>query len=463
MLGWFTSSQWITLALIMVSITGFSMMHNVPPVIYPSIATSKGVSLTLLGVIFGCIQAACLVSAPFYGYILQTVNSKLLYIFGGLIFSIAFIGFGYVPELSSDELFLGLSIFLTIVQGIGLSAAYISLISILTREFPDKRSFVIALKQGIYGFGFMLGPLIAGILHGFFGPVVPYLAAGTFTILSLVFSLLFMPNYNKRSGATQNFPLTVFLKLPSSWLSIIGVVVAVSALMFINPSLEPRLHDLQLTSIKMGLVFSVPYMSFIIFNFVWSWTLEFVDPKYLMLVGTFQIFIAYSFIGPVPGVHIDSVILWTTVLGLAIAGMGASALFLACYVEIVRGAIISGFDDNDDLHAWASTAWQGSFSLGGCLGPLMAGVLYDAGGFRVSSLWMVILSFGYSILILCIVGMELEESPTSDIPLNEKTPSYGAVLIYNNASENQPPSPPQLPMIAESQAEVQTPNNENNQ
>ena len=77
---------------------------------------------------------------------------------------------------------------------------------------------------------------------------------------------------------------------------------------------------------------------------------------------------------------------------------------MAAFSEAQKAAIRTGFPDNLTTYALVSSIWTSTFALGAFVGPTAAGSLYDAVGFRWSTLftvaWNVLVGVAALVLIL---------------------------------------------------------------
>ena len=62
---------------------------------------------------------------------------------------------------------------------------------------------------------------------------------------------------------------------------------------------------------------------------------------------------------------------------------------MAAFSEAQKAVIRAGFPDNLTTYALVSSIWTSTFALGAFVGPTAAGSLYDAVGFRWSTLFTV--------------------------------------------------------------------------
>ena len=92
--------------------------------------------------------------------------------------------------------------------------------------------------------------------------------------------------------------------------------------------------------------------------------------------------VSFLLIGPVPFLPI-SPSLSLTVCSLIVQGVGSAAVLVSSYSCVLRSALqIPGYGEDLATFSIISGLWTAAFALGNCLGPSVAGVLYDQVGFR---------------------------------------------------------------------------------
>jgi len=140
--------------------------------------------------VFALMQFICM---PFVGALSDRFGRRpimLLSLFG---LSIDYFIMGFAPTLAF--LYLGRIIAGAFGATFSTANAYISDISP-----PETRTQNFGLVGACFGVGFMLGPVIGGIL-GEFGPRIPFIAAGVFSLINVVYGYFFLPEtlaVNKR-------------------------------------------------------------------------------------------------------------------------------------------------------------------------------------------------------------------------------------------------------------------------
>src|SRR3954470_14364692 len=97
------------------------------------------------------------------GRIQDRRGPRVVALAGGILYSIGIMAASLVSD--SDQLWL-LVLTYGVLGGIGLGAAYITPIAMLTKWFPDKRGLITGIAVGGFGFGAVLTAPVAKALLG---------------------------------------------------------------------------------------------------------------------------------------------------------------------------------------------------------------------------------------------------------------------------------------------------------
>ena len=93
--------------------------------------------------------------------------------------------------------------------------------------------------------------------------------------------------------------------------------------------------------------------------------------------GLVLILFAFLLIGPVPFLPIPSS-LSLTIFSLIVQGVGSAAVLVSSYSCALRSALkLDGYGEDLSTFSIISGLWTAAFALGNCLGPSVAGVLFD--------------------------------------------------------------------------------------
>lgn len=160
---------------------------------------------------------------------------------------------------------------------------------------------------------------------------------------------------------------------------------------FLQATLEPHLRQFNLSHVVLGLMFVINGGTYALTAPAWGWFCDkYSHPKIATVVGCILVCIAFSLIGPAPFIPYPTMI-WLTICGLVIHGLGMSAQLVASFTDALRTSIAYGFPNNLETYGLISGLWTSTFALGAFIGPSVAGILLDNIGFRNASMFIVIL------------------------------------------------------------------------
>ncbi|CAH1961754.1 unnamed protein product [Acanthoscelides obtectus] len=116
-------------------------------------------------------------------------------------------------------------------------------------------------------------------------------------------------------------------------------------------------------------------------------------------------------------------VLWVTILGLVLHGLGIAAQLVSSFSDALRTCVAHGFPNNLETFGMVSGLWTSTFALGAFIGPSIAGILFDAVGFRYATLFIfllhLLLGLAVFIFICCskeqAAYTEIKEEPVDDV------------------------------------------------
>ena len=179
-------------ALIFVLITvvinsiGFGIMIPVLPDLLKDLTGLPNNQAVIYGMwltfIFALFQFICM---PIVGGLSDRFGRRPIMLLSLLGLGIDYFIMGFAPTVAF--LFIGRIIAGAFGATFSTANAYIADISP-----PETRAQNFGLVGAAFGVGFMLGPVVGGLL-GEYGPRVPFIAAGIISLLNVVYGLIFLP------------------------------------------------------------------------------------------------------------------------------------------------------------------------------------------------------------------------------------------------------------------------------
>nr|CAD7410570.1 unnamed protein product [Timema cristinae] len=160
----FTKRHWFTLALIGSVHFASAICISLQAPFYPPEAESKGATATEYGFVFGVFELVSFICSPLIGKYVNVIGPKFLLKSGLFVAGICSMLFGFLHFVEGHAEFIGLSFAIRIVESVGASAATTAAFSITAAVFPDCVATTFATLEVFYGLGYIVGPMIGGLL-----------------------------------------------------------------------------------------------------------------------------------------------------------------------------------------------------------------------------------------------------------------------------------------------------------
>ncbi|CAL8093259.1 unnamed protein product [Orchesella dallaii] len=360
---------------------------------YPAEAERKGATATEYGLVFGIFEFVVFLSSPIYGKYMNKLGPKTVFSVGTLVTSISVICFGLLDRVDDHALFIALCFICRIFEALGCAGFFIATFTIIACEFPESVATTFASLETFFGLGMILGPTVGGALFEVGGFSLPFFVVGGALLLTAFLSSFVMPKIDKATDEDGNeqlgYGVWMVLRIPSVALAAISVAATSLSLGYVSAILEPHIRRFGLTPLQTGLVFIVNGGVYALTAPMWGFVCDWLSrPVYVTILGNIMIFISFLIIGPASFMPFDT-ILWVTIVGLAIQGIGFGCCLVAGFIVGLKDSMKFGLPDNMATYGVASGLWTSMISLGAFVGPSVGGVLYDTVGFREGS-WLIL-------------------------------------------------------------------------
>lgn len=172
---------------VMINSIGFGIMIPVLPDLLKLLTNLPNNEAVIYGMwltfVFALFQFICM---PIVGGLSDRYGRRpimLLSLFG---LAIDYFIMGFAPTVAF--LFLGRIVAGAFGATFSTANAYIADISP-----PETRAQNFGLVGASFGIGFMLGPVVGGLIGNEFGPRAPFIAAGIISLLNVIYGLIFLP------------------------------------------------------------------------------------------------------------------------------------------------------------------------------------------------------------------------------------------------------------------------------
>lgn len=408
----FTRAQWISLvALGMVDFVGFCSMSIMAP-FFPKEAALKDMSVSYAGFVFSFYALVMFLSAPVFGKIMSTAGTKFIFVSGVFVTGTCNILFGLLPQIRSNAEFAVYCFLVRGMEALGASAFSTASFVYVIHLFPDNVGAVLGILETFVGLGMSIGPALGGFLYAYGGFAFPFYILGVLMILLVPVYLHVLPSVQGSPNHHQSSSLFRLLKIPSVLLIAITVVIASNVWAFLDPTLEPHLRDLHLSSKEMGFVFLLFSALYGVFSPFWGHIADKIDNHWSMMVsGLLLTTVGLIFLGPSSFLPYHENVLWLNLVSLSIIGVAVSLTLMPTFKGLLQCAIDNGFKDSISTYSIVAGLWSCAYSLGDMLGPSIGGVLLEQFNFPICATSMAVMSF--TTAIVCLVYFGLNKTPLS--------------------------------------------------
>ncbi|XP_072106018.1 MFS-type transporter SLC18B1-like isoform X3 [Mobula birostris] len=397
-----TKSQIFTL--VSTASINFSSMvcYSILGPFFPKEAEIKGVSASIVGMIFGCFSLFNLIFSLIMGKYIVQIGAKFMFVTGMFISGCCTILFGLLNLAPDGPIFISLCFIVRSVDAIGFAASSTASFSILAATFPNNVATVLGSLEVFTGLGLSLGPPIGGYLYQLFGYQIPFVMLGCVVLLMLPLNMCILPRCD---GVASNSSLWKLILIPKVTLMSMIIFSISSCIGFLDPTISLFVIDkFKLSTGFVGLVFlghSVTYA-------VSAPFLGYLSDKVprirtgLVFVGNWMIALSFLLLGPAPIFHIKSQ-LWLFILMLVVTGFSLSLCGIPLFPEVITCAYENGFEEGLGTLGLVSGLFGAFWCLGSFVGPTLGGYLYD----RLDFEWAAAVQGGFPFLFGTLLGVYL--------------------------------------------------------
>ncbi|XP_073431932.1 MFS-type transporter SLC18B1 isoform X2 [Dendrobates tinctorius] len=367
---------------------------------FPQEATKKGVSNTVIGLIFGCFALFYFLSSLILGKYIVQIGAKFMFVAGLSLSGVATILFGLLDKASEGTVFIALCFLVRSVDAVGFGASITSSFAILAKAFPNNIATVMGSLEVFTGLGLVLGPPIGGVLYQSFGYEVPFIALGCLVLLMVPLNFFVLPRYDSFPGKDSFWSL---VKLPKVMLMCFMIFSLSSCLGFLDPTMSLFLTET--FDLKVGYV-GLVFLGLAVFYAISSPLLGVLSDrlpklrKWLLIVGNLGTALCFFMLGPAPIFHIDSK-LWLFIFILVLDGFFIGLSGIPVYPEMLSAAYENGFEEGLSTLGLISGLFNAMWSTGSFVGPTLGGFLNEKFNFQSAAAFqglLPLLSFVLSVI-----------------------------------------------------------------
>lgn len=431
----FTKEQiFVLFTLSLAEFISFCSMSVMAP-FFPKEAALKGMSTSVSGFVFSFYALVVFATAPVFGKILPSVGAKFLFMAGMFLAGGCNILFGLLPYIHNYTVFTIFCFLIRTLEAVGASAYSTASFVFVVEIFPDNISAVLGILETAMGLGMSAGPAIGGMLYTIGGFGLPFYSLGFLMILLIPTNWNMIPSIDGSSKGTHHASFGKLFKIPA--VSVIGsiIVVASNTWSFLDPTLEPHLSRLNLSSYHIGLIFLLFAALYGIFSPLWGWAADKLDNHWsMMVIGLLLSAVGLLMLGPSPLLEMETSLLMD-ILGLCIIGISVALTLMPTFKAILKCAEENGLRRELTTYSIVAGVWSCMYSLGDMTGPALGGVLSEYFGFPVCTTVMAILSIATALIATmfftsrCSHPVEDYEEEETQMPLfrDSKGEQYGGI------------------------------------
>ena len=357
------------------------------PPFFPIEAKSKGATITQSGSVFGIYSLAGLISSPFFAKYGSRMSPKYLYIPSSMTQAICTFLFGGLFYIDDLALFLGLAHLLRICSGMAIAASWGSLLASLLGLFPNSASKIMGATELFYGAGYMLGPAFGGFLYDTGGFSLPFVVAGTISIISSVMLCVSFPNdcdlprKEKMCNTNTKLSCADLIIRKGILIPLLDTFSACLSLSMIEATLGMYLKSTGSSQSIITVTFCVSGGCYMLSTIVSGlMTDRLTYPISVSIFGNMCIITAFIFILP-PYFIPKGYITLSTWICMSVFGFGIGVSYVSSYKRAKDYVIRNGFQQTTRTYHLLSGLWVSGWFMGYFLGPIIGSYITELYGF----------------------------------------------------------------------------------
>ncbi|XP_025423082.1 MFS-type transporter SLC18B1-like isoform X2 [Sipha flava] len=440
----FTIRQYMALgSLALVDFLGFCSMSIMAPT-FPKEAEKKDMTISEAGLVFSFFALIMFLLSPVMGSIMPIFGTKYLFISGVFIAGVCNMIFGLLPMIEDNFQFKILCFIVRGLEAIGASAFSTSSFVYVIQIFPDNVSSVLGILETFVGLGMSVGPAIGGLLSSVGGYALPFFVVGILMVATVPLHIYLMPPIKDDVKASQavgsrSKGIVKLLIIPSAF--VVGAVITVTSNFWasLDPTLEPHLREMGLSTDEVGLVFLFCSVLYGVSSPIWGYIADKYDNHWSMMAGGLLISAFGLFIlAPIPWLPLDKDVLWLNLVGLGILGVSASLTMMPAFNFILSSAIDNGFQESVSTFGTVAGFWSSAYSLGDMTGPSLGGVLLEHFGFSICMTTMGLICLVLGVFTIGFFGFLRKKKKRPKI-MSDKSPLNDPKIIhprYNSVNDD---------------------------
>jgi DHA1 family tetracycline resistance protein-like MFS transporter len=192
-----------------IDIVGFSML--IP--MLPYFVTHFGASAFVVGLLVATFSFCQFVSAPLWGAISDRIGRKSVLIISQIGATIGWAMLGLAPAIAAPLALAPIAVVFLARVIEGVSGGNISVTQAYVTDLvePRQRARAFGLIGAMFAAGMVFGPAGGGILYARYGFAVPFLVAAGLQFLTLIVTIVMLPESRARSNDEDRFTIGALL------------------------------------------------------------------------------------------------------------------------------------------------------------------------------------------------------------------------------------------------------------
>jgi MFS family permease len=347
---------WILLLIAVINSMGFGII--IPLIL--SYGKEFGVNKETLGILTASFSIAQFFSTPVLGALSDRIGRKWILAFSLLGSCISFLMFGFANSL----FILFAARILDGITGGNISVAQ-AMVSDISSEEDRAKNF--GLLGSAFGFGYVIGPAVGGLLNEL-GERVPFFFAAGISLLGMALTLMFLKETSSDKSREENKQNKLFnfgamikvLKMPAIGASVFMGFLLTTAQFAMLIGFQTYCADkLKLSPVQIGVFYAGFGVSGIVMQLLVPWIERLISSKsVVLLVSTVLCALAMAWCGLAAGI-----------VGFAV-GIGVYGLFNGLRNPMLNAIIADQMDGNE--RGMVMGINQSYASIGQTIGPLLA-------------------------------------------------------------------------------------------
>lgn len=432
----FTLKQWcILLVYSVVNMLNASCV-SIQGSFYPMVAHIKGASASQYGIVFGIYYLTIFIVSPFFGKLIPIYGAIFICNTGIFVTGVTSILFGPLDMVNGAQVFIGLSIAIRVVEGIGSTAFRVASLCIISNEFSDNIESAFAIFQSSFNVGLIVGPSIGGLLFEAGGFILPFTVEGVLHLCAIVAIMCIPSNYYEKDFVTVKCEAK-YLDILSLPLVIMGMMTVFGAYMsagLIVVFTEPQVRSLDLSPSVIGILLVLHGLSVSFSSPLWAKICEsYLKPHYVWSFGSVLNLFSSLLFGPAP-YFFPKMNIYICIASIIIGGTGGGAQTIAAFSGINKEVASAGFAMNKATHSLISTLYSSSLALGVFVGPTMGGLIVDTIGLpwgcHVYAVYHLILILATTLLV------QLKSKDKYEVKERQIIKDASSIVTYNTCNDN---------------------------